>query len=86
MAPPCPFHTSRGRRSHTLDLPREFDAACLTHATAHGILGKVNPPIRTEADREALSLFGEIRRPALPVQLPDAAAWDLVQRKKKGPL
>src|SRR5207245_6558544 len=26
----------------------------LTHATAHGILGKVNPPIRTEADREAL--------------------------------
>jgi dihydroorotase-like cyclic amidohydrolase len=26
----------------------------LTHTTAPGILGKVNPPIRTEADREAL--------------------------------
>ena len=26
----------------------------LTHATAGGIVGKVNPPIRTEADREAL--------------------------------
>ena len=26
----------------------------LTHETAGGIIGKVNPPIRTEAHREAL--------------------------------
>ena len=32
-------------------------------------------------EREALSLIGGIRRPALPVQLLDAAARDLVQRK-----
>ena len=46
-----------GRRDHPqLDIRLEttLHHLALTHATAHGILGKVNPPIRTDADREAL--------------------------------
>jgi len=46
-----------GRRTHPhLDIRLEttLHHLALTHATAHGILGKVNPPIRTDADREAL--------------------------------
>lgn len=45
------------RRTHPhLDIRLEttLHHLALTHATAHGILGKVNPPIRTDADREAL--------------------------------
>jgi dihydroorotase-like cyclic amidohydrolase len=48
---------TQGRREHPhLDIRLEttLHHLALTHATAHGILGKVNPPIRTEADREAL--------------------------------
>jgi dihydroorotase-like cyclic amidohydrolase len=46
-----------GRRAHPdLDIRLETTVhhLALTHATAGGIIGKVNPPIRTEADREAL--------------------------------
>src|SRR5215472_13358563 len=46
-----------GRRRHPhLDIRLEttLHHLALTHATAGGIVGKVNPPIRTEADREAL--------------------------------
>ncbi len=46
-----------GRRNHPqLDIRLEttLHHLALTHATAHGIVGKVNPPIRTDADREAL--------------------------------
>ncbi len=46
-----------GRRSHPhLDIRLEttLHHLALTHATAGGIAGKVNPPIRTDADREAL--------------------------------
>ena len=46
-----------GRRQHPdLDIKLEttLHHLALTHATAGGIVGKVNPPIRTEADREAL--------------------------------
>jgi dihydroorotase-like cyclic amidohydrolase len=46
-----------GRRRHPhLDIGLEttLHYLALTHATAGGIIGKVNPPIRTEADREAL--------------------------------
>ena len=48
---------ARGRREHPhLDIRLEttLHHLALTHATAGGIVGKVNPPIRTEADREAL--------------------------------
>ncbi len=48
---------TKGRRDHPhLDIRLEttLHHLALTHATAQGILGKVNPPIRTEADREAL--------------------------------
>src|SRR3989442_713306 len=48
---------AQGRREFPhLDIRLEttLHHLALTHATAHGILGKVNPPIRTEADREAL--------------------------------
>src|SRR5260370_8257834 len=48
---------TQGRREYPhLDIRLETTVhhLALTHATAHGILGKVNPPIRTEADREAL--------------------------------
>jgi dihydroorotase-like cyclic amidohydrolase len=48
---------ARGRRDHPhLDIRLEttLHHLALTHATAGGIAGKVNPPIRTEADREAL--------------------------------
>src|SRR5438477_11644815 len=48
---------TQGRREFPhLDIRLEttLHHLALTHATAHGILGKVNPPIRTEADREAL--------------------------------
>lgn len=48
---------TQGRReSPHLDIRLEttLHHLALTHATAGGILGKVNPPIRTEADREAL--------------------------------
>jgi len=47
----------QGRREFPhLDIKLEttLHHLALTHATAHGILGKVNPPIRTDADREAL--------------------------------
>jgi dihydroorotase-like cyclic amidohydrolase len=46
-----------GRRAHPdLDIRLETTVhhLALTHATAGGVVGKVNPPIRTEADREAL--------------------------------
>src|SRR5262245_38073719 len=46
-----------GRQRHPhLDIRLEttLHHLALTHATAGGIVGKVNPPIRTEADREAL--------------------------------
>ncbi len=46
-----------GRRRHPhLDIRLEttLHHLALTHATAGGIVGKVNPPIRTEVDREAL--------------------------------
>src|SRR6058998_4216853 len=45
-----------GRRRYPhLDIRLEttLHHLALTHATAGGIVGKVNPPIRTEADREA---------------------------------
>ena len=48
---------AQGRREFPhLDIRLEttLHHLALTHATAHGILGKVNPPIRTEADRDAL--------------------------------
>ena len=48
---------TQGRREFpSLDIRLETTVhhLALTHATAHGILGKVNPPIRTDADREAL--------------------------------
>jgi dihydropyrimidinase/allantoinase len=48
---------ARGRRDHPhLDIKLEttLHHLALTHATAGGIVGKVNPPIRTEADRKAL--------------------------------
>ncbi len=48
---------TQGRRDHPhLDIRLEttLHHLALTHETAHGILGKVNPPIRTEADREAI--------------------------------
>ena len=48
---------AKGRRDHPhLDIRLEttLHHLALTHATAGGIVGKVNPPIRTEADREAL--------------------------------
>jgi dihydroorotase-like cyclic amidohydrolase len=48
---------ARGRREHPhLDIRLEttLHHLALTHATAGGIVGKVNPPIRTQADREAL--------------------------------
>src|SRR5439155_1171362 len=44
---------AQGRREFPhLDIRLEttLHHLALTHATAHGILGKVNPPIRTEAD------------------------------------
>jgi dihydropyrimidinase/allantoinase len=46
-----------GRHRHPhLDIRLEttLHHLALTHATAGGIVGKVNPPIRTETDREAL--------------------------------
>src|SRR5439155_290325 len=46
---------TQGRREFpSLDIRLETTVhhLALTHATAHGILGKVNPPIRTDADRE----------------------------------
>jgi dihydropyrimidinase/allantoinase len=49
----------QGRRDHPrLDIRLEttLHHLALTHATARGIVGKVNPPIRTDADREALWL------------------------------
>src|SRR5437867_4112504 len=48
---------AQGRRAHPhLDIRLEttLHHLALTHATAGGITGKVNPPIRAEADREAL--------------------------------
>jgi dihydroorotase-like cyclic amidohydrolase len=48
---------AQGRREHPhLDIRLEttLHHLALTHATAGGITGKVNPPIRAEADREAL--------------------------------
>src|SRR5882762_2854596 len=48
---------AQGRRAHPhLDIRLEttLHHLALTHATAGGIVGKVNPPIRTETDREAL--------------------------------
>jgi dihydropyrimidinase/allantoinase len=48
---------TQGRREFPhLDIRLEttLHHLALTHDTAHGILGKVNPPIRTEADREAI--------------------------------
>src|SRR5260370_10518915 len=48
---------TQGRREYPhLDIRLETPGhrPALTHPTAHGILGKVNPPVRTEADREAL--------------------------------
>ena len=48
---------AQGRREFPhLDIRLEttLHHLALTYATAHGILGKVNPPLRTEADREAL--------------------------------
>lgn len=48
---------AQGRRDHPqLDIRLETTVhhLALTHATAGGVIGKVNPPIRTEADREAL--------------------------------
>lgn len=48
---------AEGRRAQPhLDVRLEttLHHLALTHATAHGILGKVNPPIRTDGDREAL--------------------------------
>src|SRR5947207_11501215 len=48
---------AQGRREFPhLDIRLEttLPHLALTHATAHGTLGKVNPPLRTEADRDAL--------------------------------
>ena len=48
---------AEGRRAHPhLDIKLEttLHHLALTYATAGGAIGKVNPPIRTEADREAL--------------------------------
>jgi dihydroorotase (multifunctional complex type) len=48
---------SEGRRRHPhLDIRLEttLHHLALTYETAGGVLGKVNPPIRTDADREAL--------------------------------
>ena len=48
---------SEGRRQHShLDIRLETTVhhLALTYDTAGGVIGKVNPPIRSEADREAL--------------------------------
>jgi dihydropyrimidinase/allantoinase len=48
---------SEGRRQHPhLDIKLEttLHHLALTYETAGGVIGKVNPPIRTDADREAL--------------------------------